>query len=64
MGCGASLAAARRAGRYGLGLLANGGEVGMREAYESASLQHGHEPGTMLVARPGYPNRRFRGRRC
>ena len=33
---GASLAAARRAGRYGLGLLANGGEPGMQEAYESA----------------------------
>ena len=46
---GASLAAARRAGRYGLGLLANGGQPGMREAYESASRKHGHEPGPVLV---------------
>ena len=46
---GASLAAARRAGRYGLGLLANGGEAGMREAYESASREHGHQPGPVLV---------------
>ena len=46
---GASLAAARRAGRYGLGLLANGGEPGMEEAYESASREHGHDPGPVLV---------------
>ena len=46
---GASLAAARRAGRYGLGLLANGGEPGMREAYEAASMQHGHQPGPVLL---------------
>ena len=46
---GASLAAARRAGRYGLGLLANGGEPGMQEAYESASREHGHQPGPVLV---------------
>jgi alkanesulfonate monooxygenase SsuD/methylene tetrahydromethanopterin reductase-like flavin-dependent oxidoreductase (luciferase family) len=46
---GASLAAARRAGRSGIGFLANGSEIGLREAYESASLQHGHEPGPMLL---------------
>jgi len=46
---GSSLAAARRAGRYGLGLLANGGEPGMQEAYESASREHGHQPGPVLV---------------
>ena len=46
---GASLAAARRAGRYGLGLLANGGEPGMREAYEAASMEHGHRPGPVLL---------------
>jgi alkanesulfonate monooxygenase SsuD/methylene tetrahydromethanopterin reductase-like flavin-dependent oxidoreductase (luciferase family) len=46
---GASVAAARRAGRYGLGLLANGGEPGMREAYESASMEHGHQPGPVLL---------------
>jgi alkanesulfonate monooxygenase SsuD/methylene tetrahydromethanopterin reductase-like flavin-dependent oxidoreductase (luciferase family) len=46
---GSSLAAARRAGRYGLGLLANGGEPGMRQEYESASRKHGHQPGPILV---------------
>ena len=46
---GASLAAARRAGRYGLGLLANGGEPGMQEAYESAAKEYGHAPGPVLV---------------
>jgi alkanesulfonate monooxygenase SsuD/methylene tetrahydromethanopterin reductase-like flavin-dependent oxidoreductase (luciferase family) len=46
---GASLAAARRAGRYGLGLLANGGEPGMREAYEAAAMEHGRQPGPVLL---------------
>jgi alkanesulfonate monooxygenase SsuD/methylene tetrahydromethanopterin reductase-like flavin-dependent oxidoreductase (luciferase family) len=46
---GASLAAARRAGRYGLGLLANGSEPGMQEAYESAAREYGHAPGPVLV---------------
>ena len=46
---GASLAAARRAGRYGLGLLANGGEPGMQEAYESAASEYGRSPGPVLV---------------
>src|SRR5215217_1010159 len=46
---GASLAAARRAGRNGLGLLANGAEPGMKEAYEAASAAHGHQPGAVLI---------------
>jgi alkanesulfonate monooxygenase SsuD/methylene tetrahydromethanopterin reductase-like flavin-dependent oxidoreductase (luciferase family) len=46
---GGSLAAARRAGRYGLGLLANATVPGMREAYEAACLAHGHEPGPALL---------------
>ena len=46
---GASVAAARRAGRYGLGLLANGTVPGMREAYEAASREHGHQPGLALL---------------
>ncbi|OBF49059.1 luciferase [Mycobacterium sp. 852002-53434_SCH5985345] len=46
---GASLAAARRAGRNGLGLLANGGVPGMREAYEQACRQNGHQPGFVLI---------------
>lgn len=46
---GASLAAARRAGRNGLGLLANGVVPGMREAYEQACRDHGFEPGFVLL---------------
>jgi alkanesulfonate monooxygenase SsuD/methylene tetrahydromethanopterin reductase-like flavin-dependent oxidoreductase (luciferase family) len=46
---GASLAAARRAGRYGLGLLANGVVPGMQETYEAACRQHGHKPGPTLL---------------
>jgi len=46
---GASLAAARRAGRNGLGLLSNGAEPGMKEAYEAASAAHGHQPGAVLI---------------
>ena len=42
---GGSLAAARRAGRYGLGMLANGNVAGMREAYEASCRKHGHTPG-------------------
>ncbi|GAT10071.1 LLM class flavin-dependent oxidoreductase [Mycolicibacterium novocastrense] len=56
---GASLAAARRAGRYGLGLLANGSVSGMREAYEAASREHGHEPGAMLLPPPDTPTVTF-----
>ena len=42
---GGSVAAARRAGRYGLGLLANANVPGMQEAYEAACREHGHRPG-------------------
>ena len=46
---GSSLAAARRAGRNGLGLLANGGVPGMQEAYEKACRDNGFEPGFALI---------------
>ena len=46
---GASLAAASRAGRYGSGYWPTVVEPGMKEAYESASREHGHEPGPVLV---------------
>jgi alkanesulfonate monooxygenase SsuD/methylene tetrahydromethanopterin reductase-like flavin-dependent oxidoreductase (luciferase family) len=49
---GGSLAAARRAGRYGLGYLAQGDVPGSQEAYEEACRAHGHEPGMTLL-----PNR-------
>ncbi|MCV7300405.1 LLM class flavin-dependent oxidoreductase [Mycobacterium barrassiae] len=56
---GASIAAARRAGRYGLGLLANGTVAGMQEAYESACREHGHEPGAALLPPPDTPTVTF-----
>ncbi|MCV6981793.1 LLM class flavin-dependent oxidoreductase [Mycolicibacterium pulveris] len=56
---GASLAAARRAGRYGLGLLANGSVTGMRAAYEAACREHGHEPGATLLPPPDTPTVTF-----
>lgn len=46
---GASLAAARRAGRNGLGLLANGVVPGMRDAYEKACRDNGFEPGFIML---------------
>ena len=49
---GGSVAAARRAGRYGLGYLAQGDAPGSLEAYEEACRAHGHEPGMTLL-----PNR-------
>ncbi len=49
---GGTVAAARRAGRYGLGLLANANVGGMREAYEAACREHGHPPGPAFL-----PNR-------
>ncbi len=56
---GASLAAARRAGRYGLGMLANGNVPGMREAYDAACREHGHQPGPALVPEPDTPSVTF-----
>jgi alkanesulfonate monooxygenase SsuD/methylene tetrahydromethanopterin reductase-like flavin-dependent oxidoreductase (luciferase family) len=46
---GGSVAAARRAGRYGLGLMANANVPGMQEAYEAARREHGHPPGPSLL---------------
>src|SRR5271155_2900514 len=46
---GGSLAAARRAGRYGLGYLAQGNAPGSQEAYEAACRAHGHQPGMTLL---------------
>jgi alkanesulfonate monooxygenase SsuD/methylene tetrahydromethanopterin reductase-like flavin-dependent oxidoreductase (luciferase family) len=56
---GASLAAARRAGRYGLGLLANGSVPGMREAYEAACHEYGHQPGAALLPEAETPSVTF-----
>jgi alkanesulfonate monooxygenase SsuD/methylene tetrahydromethanopterin reductase-like flavin-dependent oxidoreductase (luciferase family) len=46
---GGSVAAARRAGRYGLGMLGNANVEGMQEAYQEACRQHGHEPGPVFL---------------
>jgi alkanesulfonate monooxygenase SsuD/methylene tetrahydromethanopterin reductase-like flavin-dependent oxidoreductase (luciferase family) len=56
---GSSLAAARRAGKYRLGLLANGSESGMQETYEAACREHGHEPGAALIPQPDTPSVTF-----
>src|SRR3954453_3918590 len=49
---GGSIAAAKRAGRYGLGFMAQSDLAGMQEAYEAECRAHGHEPGaTMLPGR-------------
>ena len=46
---GGSIAAARRAGRHGLGLSANGNAPGLREAYEDECRAHGHTPGAVNI---------------
>jgi alkanesulfonate monooxygenase SsuD/methylene tetrahydromethanopterin reductase-like flavin-dependent oxidoreductase (luciferase family) len=46
---GGSLAAARRAGRYGLGFLAQTNLPGIQETYEAACREHGHQPGFTLL---------------
>jgi alkanesulfonate monooxygenase SsuD/methylene tetrahydromethanopterin reductase-like flavin-dependent oxidoreductase (luciferase family) len=46
---GGTVAAARRAGRYGLGMLGNANVPGMQEAYENACREHGHEPGPVYL---------------
>jgi alkanesulfonate monooxygenase SsuD/methylene tetrahydromethanopterin reductase-like flavin-dependent oxidoreductase (luciferase family) len=42
---GGSVAAARRAGRFGLGLIAQANAPGMVEAYHAACAASGHKPG-------------------
>ena len=46
---GGTVAAARRAGRYGLGMLGNANVPGMQEAYEESCREHGHEPGPVFL---------------
>jgi alkanesulfonate monooxygenase SsuD/methylene tetrahydromethanopterin reductase-like flavin-dependent oxidoreductase (luciferase family) len=53
---GGSVAAARRAGRYGLALLANANVPGMREAYEAACREHGHPPGPTMLPDRDHPS--------
>jgi alkanesulfonate monooxygenase SsuD/methylene tetrahydromethanopterin reductase-like flavin-dependent oxidoreductase (luciferase family) len=46
---GGSAAAAKRAGRHGLGFFAEGGGPELAEVYEEAARAAGHEPGMCLV---------------
>ncbi len=46
---GGTVAAARRAGRYGLGMLGNANVAGMQEAYEAACREYGQEPGPVFL---------------
>ena len=56
---GGSIAAARRAGRNGIGLLAQRGDPALREAYESAARAAGHEPGMCVLPSADEPNTVF-----
>jgi alkanesulfonate monooxygenase SsuD/methylene tetrahydromethanopterin reductase-like flavin-dependent oxidoreductase (luciferase family) len=42
---GGSTAAAKRAGRHGLGFIAFTNAAGLKETFEAESRAHGHEPG-------------------
>jgi alkanesulfonate monooxygenase SsuD/methylene tetrahydromethanopterin reductase-like flavin-dependent oxidoreductase (luciferase family) len=50
---GGTKAAARRAGRHGLGFFAETNGEGLLEAYQSEARAHGHEPGSPLLPEPG-----------
>jgi alkanesulfonate monooxygenase SsuD/methylene tetrahydromethanopterin reductase-like flavin-dependent oxidoreductase (luciferase family) len=52
---GGTKAAARRAGRNGLGFFAQTDLPGLQEAYEEAARAHGHEPGLCILAPPTMP---------
>jgi alkanesulfonate monooxygenase SsuD/methylene tetrahydromethanopterin reductase-like flavin-dependent oxidoreductase (luciferase family) len=56
---GGTLAAARRAGRYGLGMLADANIAGMREAYEASCRKHGYVPGAAFFPDRNTPSVTF-----
>lgn len=56
---GGSVAAARRAGRHGIGLFAQRGTPAMREAYEEAARTAGHEPGICFLPPADLPTTVF-----
>ncbi len=56
---GGSLAAARRAGRFGLGLIAQTAAPSLEEAYRDACQEAGHEPGFVQIPKPGLPTTMF-----
>ena len=56
---GGSPPAARRAGRHGIGFMAQGGGEALREVYEEAAREAGHEPGMCMIPSPANPNTIF-----
>jgi alkanesulfonate monooxygenase SsuD/methylene tetrahydromethanopterin reductase-like flavin-dependent oxidoreductase (luciferase family) len=50
---GGSPAVARRAGRLGLGMLAQGGDASLGDIYRTACAEAGHPPGLFIQPRPG-----------
>ncbi len=56
---GGSVAAARRAGRFGLGLIAQAPTPGLEEAYEAACRDAGCEPGFVQLPDPAAPTALF-----
>lgn len=56
---GGSKAAARRAGRHGLGFISQTASPGLKEYYEEQCRAHGHEPGILQFPQPGAPTAVF-----
>lgn len=56
---GGSAAAARRAGRHGIGFFGQGGDPGLVEVYEAEAAAHGHEPAFCFVPPPDLPTTVF-----
>lgn len=52
---GGTPAAARRAGRHGIGFFAQTDAPGLRAAYEDAARDAGHEPGLCMLPSPAAP---------
>ena len=56
---GGSIAAAKRAGRYGLDFMAQSDLAGMKEAYEAECRAHGREPGNTMLPGQDSPSTTF-----
>lgn len=56
---GGSEAAARRAGRFGLGFVSQTDSRALKEFYEAQCRAHGHEPGIVQFPVPGLPTAVF-----
>ncbi len=56
---GGSVAAARRAGRHGLGFIAYADTPGLRKAFDAESRANGHEPGPVRFPDEGSPTAVF-----